>query len=485
MRFLRRSMVGIFLLSVTLALFAWAGSLVYGAVQARINAEPRSFPQRERVLSVNVVTITPETITPELRVFGELRSRKTLELRPSVGGTILEAADSFVEGGTVHAGDVLLRIDPVDAQSALDRLAADLSDGQAEERDAQRALALAQGELAAAQDQATLRESALTRQRDLLDRGVGSASAVETAELAASSARQAVLSRRQAIASAQARIDQAATRMSRVAINLAEAERALSNTEIRAAFDGTLADVTVSDGGRVTANERIGQLIDPTLLEVTFRVSTSQYARLLEDDGTLLRAPIRATLDVAGVDLTATGMITREGAAVGEGLTGRVIFATLDSTIGFRPGDFVTVAIDEPALDNVARLPATALAADGSLLVVGEGDRLREVPVTLMRRQGNDVVISAPELTGLTVVAERSPLLGAGIRVRPIVPGAETSAPAIPKTIALDADRRARLIAFVQESRMPDEAKTRILSQLEQDEVPSDVVTRLEGRMGS
>jgi len=31
---------------------------------------------------------------------------------------------------------------------------------------------------------------------------------------------------------------------------------------------------------------------------------------------------------------------------------------------------------------------------------------------------------------------------------------------------------------------MPDEAKARVLSQLEQDEVPADVVTRLETRMG-
>lgn len=485
MRFLRRSMIGIFLLSMTLALFAWAGQMVYSAVQTRINAEPRSFPQRERVLSVNVVTITPETITPELTVFGELRSRKTLDLRPSVGGTVLETADAFVEGGAVQAGDLLLRLDPVDAQSALDRLAADLSDAEAESRDATRALTLAQDELTAAEDQILLRETALTRQRDLLQRGVGSTAAVETAELAVSTARQAVLSRRQSIASAEARIDLAATRLSRVRINLAEAERALADTEIRAAFDATLADVTVTDGGRVTANERIAQLIDPTQLEVTFRVSTSQYARLLNADGTLLRAPLRVTLDVSGVDLSATGTITREGAAVGDGLTGRIIFATLDTAVGFRPGDFVTVAIDEPALENVARLPATAISANGALLVLDDENRLREVPVTLLRRQGNNVIVSAPQLTGQSVVAERSPLLGAGIRVNPIVPGGVAATPAEPETIALDADRRARLVAFVTESRMPDEAKTRILSQLEQDQVPSDVVTRLESRMGS
>ena len=87
---------------------------------------------------------------------------------------------------------------------------------------------------------------------------------------------------------------------------------------------------------------------------------------------------------------------------------------------------------------------------------------------------------------GRTIVAERSPILGAGIRVRPIQPGGVEAAEApVPRMLTLDADRKARLVAFVEESGMPDEAKTRILSQLDQDEVPADMVERLESRMGS
>ena len=46
MTFIRRILTGVFLLSLTLGLLAYAGSLVWGAVQARMNAEPRAFPQR-------------------------------------------------------------------------------------------------------------------------------------------------------------------------------------------------------------------------------------------------------------------------------------------------------------------------------------------------------------------------------------------------------------------------------------------------------
>ena len=484
MRFLRRSLTGVFLMSMTLVLLAWAGNTVRTAVEARLSQEPRSFPQREREFSVNVLTLAPQTIVPELTVFGELRSQRMLDLRSATGGIVRDASAALVEGGAVTAGQFLLLIDPVEAQEALARTRADVQDAQAELRDAERALVLGQDELAAARAQAALRDQALARAVDLQARGVGTTAAVEDAELAASSAAASVLTRRQSIASAEARIDQATTRLARVQIDLAEAERNLAETEISAAFDGTLSDVMISPGGRVTANELFARLVDPTALEVAFRVSTSQYARLLDAAGNLSDAPVTVALDASDVNLTALGRITREGASVGTGQTGRQLFAQIDSAPGFRPGDFVTVRIAEPALDNVALLPATAVGSDQMILTVDEDDRLQPVLVDVLRRQGDDVIIAAAGLAGLTVVMERSPLLGAGIKVRPIRPGV-VAEQTVPQMISLDADRRARLIAYVSEGPMPDDVKARIIAQLEQDQVSSETVERLESRMGS
>jgi multidrug efflux pump subunit AcrA (membrane-fusion protein) len=484
MRFLRRSLVGIFLLSVTLALMTLAGFLVSGAVTERMAQEPRSFPQRERVFAVNVLTLEPQTISPIMTVFGELDSQRSLDLRSPVGGTVMEADVNLIEGAMVKAGQVIAQIDPFEAQSALDRVGADLQDAEAELRDAERGLVLDRDELVAAQSQATLRAAAFARARDLQTRGVGTAAAVETAELAASSSDAAVLARRQSVAQGQARIDQATTRLARTRIKVSEAERTLSNTRVVADFDGALSEVSVIPGGRITPNERIAQLIDPDALVVAFRVSTSQYARLLNEEGDLLNAPISVGLDVSGVDLIATGKITRESAAVGEGQTGRLLFAKLDATGGFRPGDFVTVRIEEPVLNRVARVPATAVGADGTVLIVGEEDRLTSEQVDLLRRQGDDVIITVRGLAGQTVVAERSPLLGAGIKVDPIRPGQLDEPTPEPEMITLDADRKAKIVAFVETSRMPDQAKARILSQLDAEEVPAETVNRIEGRMG-
>ncbi len=488
MRFLRRSLTGIFLLSLTVALLAWAGNTIRGAVQARLGAETPVLGQRERVMSVNIVTPPTETITPELQVFGELRSRRTLVLRAPVAGTVAEADAAFVEGGQVSAGQVLVRLDPVEAQAALDRVGADLQDAEAELREAQAAQGLAQDEVTGRTEQATLRQQALTRARDLATRGVGTAAAVESAELDASSASAAVLSSRQAQAQSAARADQAATQLSRAQIALAEAQRNVDDMVITAAFDGTLSGVTLSLGGRVGANEQIAELVDPAALEVAFRLSTAQYARLLDGAGQLRKAPVRVALEVSDVALIATGQIVRESAGVGEGQTGRQLFATLDTAPGLRPGDFVTVRITEPALDNVARLPATALAADQTVLVVGDEDRLEVVPIVLLRRQDNDVIVSAEGVAGRAVVAERSPLIGAGIKVNPMDPNAAPETVDTPVTadlVQLDPERRAKLIAFVTDAQMPPEAKARILSQLEEDAVPAETIARLESRMGT
>jgi multidrug efflux pump subunit AcrA (membrane-fusion protein) len=483
MRFLRHSLVGLFLAAVTFGLLAYAAQLIGSAVQTRMADETAAPPARERIFAVNVVQALPGRETPILQAFGEVESRRTLELRAAIGGRVVELAPEFTEGGVVAAGQLLLRIDPADSQAALDRAEIDLLDARAEKRDADRSLVLARDDLAAAQDQAELRARAFARQQDLAARGVGTEAAVEVAELAVAQARQAILSRRIALAQAEARVDQAETRMRRATIAREQAERDLTDTEIFAAFDGTLRSVNLVEGRLVSANERIAELVDPASLEAAFRVSTSQYARLLDDAGALMPAGVTVTLDSAGAEVSASGSISRDSAGAGEVQTGRLIYASLDQARGLKPGDFVTVRVEEPPLDNVVRLPASAYDAGGTVLVLGDEDRLESLAVTLVRRPGDDVLVRGPGLAGREVVQARTPLLGAGIRVRPI--RGEPAVPAEQAMLELEPERRARLVAFIEgNSRMPDEAKTRILNQLAQDRVPAQMVQRIESRMG-
>lgn len=492
MQFLRRSLMGIFLLSLTVGLLAYGGRMFFEAVQERMNREVDRTPASERVLAVNSVEVRPTEIVPVMVAFGEIQSRRTLEIRAGAAGRIVEMAERMEAGGLVEAGELLARIDPTEAEAALAVARTEVAEAETERRDAERNLQLVRDELVATQAQADLRTQALKRQQDLARRGVGTEAAIETAALAEASANQAVVSRRMAEAAAENRLDNAGNQLARAQISLEEASRDLADTEVRAAFSGTLADVTVVEGGLVTQNERLATLIDPEALEVVFRLSTTQYARLLDDGGRLLNAPVRATLDVLGLDLEAEGQISRVDASVGEGQTGRQLFARLDRFAGFRPGDFVSVHVEEPQLTGVAVLPATAVDAANTVLAITAEARLETLPVVVRRRQGDDVIVDAAGIEGRRVVAERSPLLGPGIRVRDltaerseaIAGGTEPDAEAS-DTIALSPERRAALIAAVEANgRMPAEAKERILSQLREERVPMQMVERIESRMG-
>ncbi len=485
MRFLGRALLGLFLTAMTVGLLAVAGYTTYGALQARWADEGRPAQGRERVFAVEVAPLIFGEETPVLTAFGEILSRRTLELRAPAEGTVVELAEAFEEGGAVEAGQLLLRIDPFEAQSARDTSAADLRDAENELAEAERALDLSAEELAAARAQADLRANALARARDLAERGVGSAAAVETAELAAATAEQAILSQRRAMAQAEARVDNAGTALDRRRIALAEAERRLAQTELMAEFDGVLTGVDAAEGRLVNRNERLASLIDADALEVAFRVSTAQYVRLLDEDGRLPQLPVRVILDVFGLDVQAEATLTRESGSVEEGQSGRLLFARLDGPRGMRVGDFVRVEVDEPALPFVARLPATALGSDGQILVLSDDDVLEAISVDLLRRQGDDVLIRGEGLRDREVVLTRTPVLGDGIRVNPIRPQAEGS-PEEPDTIALDPERRARLISFVEgNSFIPTDVRDRMLRQLNEEEVPARMVARIEARMGS
>lgn len=483
MRFLRQSLVGVFLASLTLALLFVAAQMISGAVQDVLTREESAPQSRERVFAVSVRPAELVTVTPYLEAFGEVQSRRRLELRAALGGRVVGLADDFEDGGVVTANEVLVELDPADAQSALDRAKSDLLDAQFEERDAERSLLLAQDELNSAEAQAELRGRALQRQQDLQTRGVGAAAAVEEAELAKAAAQQAVLARRIALAQAESRVDQATTLLARARIALEAAERDLDDMTIRARFAGTLTDVTLVEGRLVSANEKLAELVDPDALEVAFRVSTAQYVRLLDAAGDLIDAPVTVSLEVTGTDLTAQGRISRDSGSAGEGQTGRLIYARLDDASGFKPGDFVTVTVQEQPLENVVRLPSSALDAVGTVLVLDDGDRLEALPVQLIRRQGDEVLLRGDGLVGREVVIGRTPLLGSGVRVRPL--RIDDSAGAAPDMVELSVEQRAKLVAQVEAStRMPKDVKERVLGQLSEAKVPASLVQRLENRAG-
>lgn len=420
MRFLLRSLGGLFITALTLGLLALGGFQIWQALEARRAGGPAARPVEEQVFTVRLLTLQGTSVDPVMQVFGTVQSRRRLELRAGASGRITFLDPAMHEGGQVEAGQLLIQIDPAEAQAALDTQLAAQAEARAAQDDAIRAVTIAQGDLAAAQAQAELRDAAVQRQRDLAARRLGTSSEREAAELAASSAAQAVLSRQSALSMAESAVATAEITLARADIALSEARRALDLTQIKASFAGRVTAVTAVEGGLVSANEQLAEVIDPTALEVQIPLSLQQYSRLVAGNAALDGTPVQVVLDGSAGRIAVPARLDRAAASVAEGAAGRTVFAALDQADPrLRPGDFVTVEIDEPVLADAALIPAAAVGADAAVLVADAEGRLSVHPVNVLRRQGDQVVIAVtPDLKGARIVAERAPQLGAGILVR-------------------------------------------------------------------
>mgnify|MGYP005743027191 CR=1 FL=1 len=139
-----------------------AGNTIKVAVQDRMNQEPRAQKTRERTFAVKVVPAEVTSINPTLNAFGEIQSRKTLDLRMAASGQIQELSTNFVEGGSVKSGELLIRLDDSDYQTAVDLAENNLIDAKNEVMESARNLSFSKEELAAAEEQEKLRLRALT-----------------------------------------------------------------------------------------------------------------------------------------------------------------------------------------------------------------------------------------------------------------------------------------------------------------------------------
>ena len=141
--------------------------------------------------------------------------------------------------------------------------------------------------------------------------------------------------------------------------------------------------------------------------------------------------------------------------------------------------------MDEPELRFAIDFPASALNADNQVLILNDEERLENVSVSLLRRQGDNVIIRSRDLPGKEVVAQRSPLLGKGRKGRAGGSGEADKPPKAPERIELTEGRRKKLIKFIESKKwIPKTAKERNSGKLKKEKVPAEMVNRIESRMG-
>ena len=204
---------------------------------------------RKSAALVETVTVERGTYAPRLVVLGSVEPAREIVLSPRVSGQVLEISPSFVPGGMVKKGDLLLRIDPADFDSVL-------AERKSELQQAEAALEIEQG-----------RQTLAKKELELL------------ADTIQETNRSLVL-REPQIKSIRAQVDAASALVAR-------AELDIKRTNITAPFDSQILSRSVNVGSQVALGDELAQLvgIEEYWVIATVPVRSLHWVQFTEADG--------------------------------------------------------------------------------------------------------------------------------------------------------------------------------------------------------
>ena len=492
MNFLLRSFLGLIILGITLGFLIFGSFVLIEALKKRSEKSDNRRFQKERVFAVNVETLNKQIASPKILSYGEIYSKRMLEIRPLVSGRLDYVSEKFVEGGYVKSGDILFRLNQKDYLNELEIAEIDLEDTKAQLSEAISKLDYANLEFEVSESQLNLRKNALDRQTQLAESGLITSSQLENTQLAYSSSKQQFLNKQNLVKSSKNAIDKLKIQLKRRSISIDKAKRNLDETEIKAPFDGIIASVNILPGSVINKNEKLGTLLDPNSLEVMFNLSANEFARVIDKDGKLLNLDITAYLKLSNNDIPFSGKIERINPEIMNIGSGRKLFASINlgENKTLRPGDFVVLEIKEPSLKNITVLPSSAVTIDGKIFIVEEDNRLKEIEVTILRRQGNEVIVSGAP-TDKEYVMQRSPQLGNGLKIKPLRKKDREISNSVNlsknnELVTISPEKQKKLINILDKlDRMPKSVKDRLYEEINSGKIKAKTLKRLEKNMGN
>jgi RND family efflux transporter MFP subunit len=231
------------------------------------------------------------------------------------------------------------------------------------------------------------------------------------ADAEATLARDRALVRSQAVSELQLRAAQLAR--DQAALALRDAELALERRAIRAPFDGWVGILGVDIGDQVTSATEVATLDDRSHILVDFRVPERFVGQVK------VGAPVAARpLALPGLALTGE-VVSIDSRISAETRTLRVRASLDNSDDTLRAGMAFSIGMRFPG-DVFAAVDPLAIQwnAGGAYVWVGDAGKARQVPVRIVQRNNDAVLVDADLAPGTVVVTQGVQMLRAGAPFR-------------------------------------------------------------------
>ncbi|WP_317930422.1 efflux RND transporter periplasmic adaptor subunit [Halioxenophilus sp. WMMB6] len=368
------------------------GGLLLTVTLIATGKQHQSQPYKKILPIVEVVAVQPRREQLVVHSEGVLEARHPLDLAPEVDGRITWVSPELVAGGRFQEGEPLLRIDPAEYQSAV---------AQAEAR----------LQKATVEQQYTSDE--LTRMRQLHSKKLASDTALEQAQ------RLAVT------ASAELTLSQAL---------LDDAKRDLTRTSLLAPFDGRVLSEALAENQFVRRGETLAALYQTSVLEVRLPIPQQQlkFLNLPSSDSPAL---VQFHALYAGITHQFSGRLVRLEAELDRRSNmvygvAQVLYESLPAELPI--GLFVEADIMGREVDNVIRLHRSAMRNSEQVVVVDAEHRLRLPEVSILRLEGDYVLIQGGLTAGTLVSTHAVELAVEGMVVEPVLVSEQLAPAAAP-----------------------------------------------------
>jgi len=313
-----------------------------------------------------------------------------IDLAPQVGGKLVFASPSLMNGGEFLKDQMLLRIDPVDYELAVTLARANVKDSESRLRIAQE-------------------EAAIAREEWRLHRSDGVKVEGEPPPLVA---------KQPQLAAAQARLEAHQADLKKALLNL-------ERTEIKAPFNGRVSKKNVDAGQYVSVGQILARIHCTDTVEIVLPtpIEDLQWFHVpgfTPGDGPGSSTVVHARM--AGEELSWQGNVVRAEGKLDERTRMVHVVVRVDEPYARMPplavGLFVTVNIRGHSLPETAVLPRSALREDGSVWVVDDQGRLRFRPVEVARLRGEEIIVKSGVENGERVITSPLKAVTDGMTVR-------------------------------------------------------------------
>lgn len=313
---------------------------------------------------ISVTSVTPTVMNTQLELSGIVKPIENTDIAFEVPGKVTYLHPSFVAGGLIKKGTVLIKLNPFDLTAAV-----------------------------------TLAEAKVAKALAELEEEKAKASVAKATLLLANSPSTNPLAKREPqVNSAKASLLAAQTQ-------LHIAQENLARSQYRAPYDALVQQRKVGLGQVINQGQTLGRLANVAKADV--------HVAIADDKLPLLSALPINNVSIDHHQVVHTGRLTRSIGTRSTATRSATFIVEITDPYGLTKqgkriefGEFVQVLVPTKSFKNAA-LVAHHMVSDGRIWTLSEQKTLRSIPVEIVSSQKHDVIIELPSHTPILLVDKR------------------------------------------------------------------------------